>query len=71
MQVYLSTRPFNWMSAVTVHSCCTFWGQSRLKDTIINKPECTLEFNRDTYLPVINKQPGEREKNKQERRKID
>lgn len=59
------------MSAVTVHSCCTFWGQSRLKDTIINKPECTLEFNRDTYLPVINKQPGEREKNKQERRKID
>lgn len=51
------------MLAVTVHSCCTFWGQSRLKDTI-NKPECTLEFNRDTYLPVINKQPGEREREK-------
>lgn len=59
------------MLAVTVHSCCTFWGQSRLKDTI-NKPECTLEFNRDTYLPLINKQPGEREKkiNKKEGKKI-
>lgn len=55
------------MSTVAVHSCCTFWGQSRLKNTI-NKAECTLEFNNDTYL--INKQPGERKKTRKKENRL-